>query len=197
MKSTIISIISLCISLLTAWFTIFYRGKVKCTHPAFIAFRYDILQNKVPQAKIFLRILLYSTGKRGLVIENLFLKVREGERVEEFSFWGYGDKELVVGSGLFVGETGHVANHHFNPMDCEKLFRFRPGNYDIELFAKLVGRNHLTKLIQIPLNLPFELISDNKLPSENAIYFRWSPEQEKYIASVEKNDDSMFWQVLK
>jgi hypothetical protein len=34
------------------------------THPAFIALRYDFVGKQFPQAKIFLRSLLYSTGKR-------------------------------------------------------------------------------------------------------------------------------------
>lgn len=192
MVSTIIAIASLCISLFTAWFTIFHRGTVKCTRPTFIAFLYDFVQKSQPQAKIFLRALLYSTGKRGLVIESLFLRVREGERFEEFSFWGYGDKELVRGSGLFVGEAGQVTNHHFNPINSEKLFRFSPGEYNIELVAKVVGRNHLVKLAQITLNLPSGLLT-NDLPSrQTAVYFNWSPEQKKYIASVERHETGMF-----
>lgn len=73
--STGVSIIALIVLLFTAWFTILHRGSVRSTHPSFIAFRYDFVDKQVPQAKIFLRTLLFSTGKRGLVIENLFLRV--------------------------------------------------------------------------------------------------------------------------
>ena len=114
--SSIISITALVVSLFTAWLTIFRRGSVRSTHPSFVAIRYDFLNKPFTLAKVFLRTLLFSTGKRGLVIENLFLRVREGERSEEFSFWGYGDKDLVRGSGIFVPETGVVTNHHFNPL---------------------------------------------------------------------------------
>ena len=63
--SSIISIIALVVSLFTAWFTIFRRGSVRSTHPSFVAFRYDFLDKPFALAKIFLRTLLFSTGKRG------------------------------------------------------------------------------------------------------------------------------------
>ncbi|WP_421521878.1 hypothetical protein [Ochrobactrum quorumnocens] len=85
------------------------------------------MNKAVPQTKIFLRVLLFSTGKHGRVGESLFLRVREGEHQTEFSFWGMGDKDLVRGSGLFVSETGTVTNHHFNPLDADELFMFKPG----------------------------------------------------------------------
>lgn len=122
--SPAVSVIALAVSLFTLWFTILRRGTVCSTHPSFIAFRYDFVQKTVPQAKIFFRALLFSTGKRGQVIESLFLRVCEGSRRAEFSFWGYGDKDLIRGSGLFVPETGVATNHHFNPVDAETLFRF-------------------------------------------------------------------------
>src|SRR3989338_7287383 len=104
--SPIVSALALVISLFTLWFTILRRGTVRSTHPSFVAFRYDFVGKKAPQAKIFFRALLFSTGKRGQVIESLFLRVREGTRQAEFSFWGYGDKDLVRGSGLFLPESG-------------------------------------------------------------------------------------------
>lgn len=141
--SPIISVIALAVSLFTLWFTILRRGTVRSTHPAFIALRYDFVNKAVPQAKIILRALLFSTGKRGRVVESLFLRVREGEHQTEFSFWGMGDKDLVRGSGLFFSKTGIVTNHHFNPLDAGELFMFKPGTCSIELVAKLLGRRKL------------------------------------------------------
>ena len=133
--SPIVSVIALAISLFTLWFTILRRGTVRSTHPLFVAFRYDFVDKKVPQAKIFFRALLFSTGKRGQVIESFFLRVHEGSRQAEFSFWGHGDKDLIRGSGLFVPETGVATNHHFNPVDTETLFRFSQGLYSMELIC--------------------------------------------------------------
>jgi hypothetical protein len=62
------------------------------------------------------------------VIESLFLRVGGGARSEEFSFWGYGDKDLVRGSGIFVPETGVVTNHHFNPLHTDSLFGSHTGH---------------------------------------------------------------------
>lgn len=183
--SPIVSIVALVVSLFTAWFTIFRRGSVRSTHPSFVAFRYDFVGKPVPQAKIFLRTLLFSTGKRGLVIESLFLRVKEGSRNEEFSFWGHGDKELVRGSGMFVPETGVVTNHHFNPLRTDVLFRFSHGTYSLELIAKLVGRERPVSLWSIALDIPKGTF-DNTIARETAVFFSWSPEQKQYIASLEK-----------
>ncbi|MCL4492073.1 MAG: hypothetical protein M1510_09255 [Nitrospirae bacterium] len=183
--SPIVSAIALCVSLLTAWFTIFRRGSVRSTHPSFVAFRYDFVGKEIPQAKIFLRTLLFSTGKRGWVIESLFLRVQEGERSEEFSFWGYGDKELVRGSGLFVSENGVVTNHHFNPLTTDTLFRFKQGTYKLELVAKLVGKEQLISLWSITVDIPIGAF-DGSISHRTAVYFNWSPEQKSYIGTVEK-----------
>jgi hypothetical protein len=183
--SPIVSVVALCVSLFTLWFTILRRGSVRSTHPSFVAFRYDFVDKPVAQAKIFLRTLLFSTGKRGLVIESLFLRVSEGTRFEEFSFWGYGDKDLVRGSGIFVPETGVVTNHHFNPLHTDSLFRFSHGIYKLELVAKLVARKRLVSLWSIDLDVPSGPF-DTSIARETAMFFNWSPQERCYIGSVEK-----------
>ena len=183
--SPIVSALALIISVFTAWFTIFRRGTVRSTHPSVVAFRYDFVEGKPPQAKIFLRTLLFSTGKRGQVIESLFLRVHESSRKAEFSYWGYGDKELVRGSGLFVPETGVANNHHFNPIAIEPLFLFSKGIYTLELVAKLLGSEDLTSLWEISLEMPSGAF-DSTIARNTAVYFNWSIEQKCYIASVEQ-----------
>ena len=184
----VVSIVALAVSLFTLWFSVIRRGRVCSTHPSFVAFRYDFVGKKVPQAKIFLRSLLYSTGKRGHVVESLFLRVAEGRRRAEFSFWGHGDKDLVRGSGLFVPESGVATNHHFNPIDADELFLFSGGTYSLELVAKLVGRKRVTSLWKVTLEMP-ERAFDKSIARETAIFFSWSPEQGRYIASVEKRSE--------
>lgn len=114
--SPLVSVVALIVSLFTLWFTILRRGTIKSTHPAFIAVRYDFVNKAVPQAKIFLRALLFSTGKRGCIVESIFLRLRDREERIDFLFWGMKEDkgDLMRGSGLFVPETGIVANHHFN-----------------------------------------------------------------------------------
>jgi len=82
--STIISVAALFVSVLTAGYTIFRRGTVHSTHPSLIAVCYDSVEMEFSQAKIFLRILLFNTGKRGNVIESLFIRIREESRSAEF-----------------------------------------------------------------------------------------------------------------
>ena len=188
--SPAVSLIALGVSLFTLWFSILRRGDVRSTHPSFIAFRYDFVGKKVPQAKIFHRALLYSTGKRGHAVESLFLRVQDGTRQAEFSFWGYGDKDLVRGSGLFVPENGVATNHHFNPLDTDDSFRFSQGPYSLEFVAKLAGRERLVSLWTITVEMPPNVF-DNTTASEAAVFFSWSPEQKRYVASVERRPHSI------
>ena len=55
---SLLSATALAVSLFTLWFTAMRRGTVRSTRPAFVAFRYDFVDAKVPQAKIFIRTLL-------------------------------------------------------------------------------------------------------------------------------------------
>lgn len=179
--SPIVSVVALIISLFTAWFTIFRRGTVRSTQPSLIAFCYDSVGMKHPQAKIFLRTLLFSTGKRGNVIESLFIRIREGSRREEFSFWGYGDKDLVSGSGgIFVPETGVATYHRFNPVDSDSLFLFSKGTYSLELVAKIIGRKQLTSLWTTTLEMP-PVFSDPATELNKKVFFNWSPEQSRWL----------------
>ncbi|EQD27020.1 hypothetical protein B1A_04303 [mine drainage metagenome] len=188
--SPIVSTVALAVSLFTLWFTVLRRGTVRSTHPSFIAFRYDFVGKRVPQAKIFFRALLFSTGKRGQVIESLFLRVREGSRQSEFSFWGLGDKDIIRGSGLFVPETGVATNHHFNPVDPEAMFLFSGGSYSLELVAKLVGRERLVSLWNVALEMPAGVFGPT-IARETAVFYSWSPEQRRYVASIENRSGSV------
>jgi len=188
--SPIVSAVALVVSLFTLWFTALRRGTVRSTHPSFIAFRYDFVGKKVPQAKIFFRALLFSTGKRGQVVESLFLRVHEGSRAVEFSFWGLGDKDLIRGSGLFVPETGVATNHHFNPIDSESIFLFSGGSYSLELVAKLVGQESLASLWKVTLDVPAGAFGST-IAREKAIFYSWSPETRSYVTSVEDRSGSI------
>jgi hypothetical protein len=70
----VISVFALLLSGLTAWFSLLSKGKVCMTQPTVIYFgpdggRRDGLLPGHP--KVFFRALLYSTGKRGRVVENM------------------------------------------------------------------------------------------------------------------------------
>jgi hypothetical protein len=59
---------------------------------------------RLPPPKVFIRTLLFSTSKRGRVIESMHVRVARSESKQNFNVWVYGDDKLLPGSGLFVGE---------------------------------------------------------------------------------------------
>lgn len=88
--SAVVSVVSLAVSVTVAWLTLFRRGTLRMTQPVQVAFVYE---NEKP--KIFLRTLLYATGKRGYVIEGLYLKVQQPDSTQTYGFWGYGERDAL------------------------------------------------------------------------------------------------------
>ncbi len=103
--------------------------------------------------KVFLRTLLYSTAKRGQIIENMFVKLRRRESVQTFNIWVYGDGPLARGSGLFVGDNGIACNHHFLLPKDGTNFKWLAGDYVVETYATLIGRKESLLLCKILLAL--------------------------------------------
>src|SRR5271166_5155595 len=114
--SLAISTLSLAVAVTTAWLTLFRRGTVRMTQPTVIFFGPDQPRSRedMPLPKVYLRTLLFATSKRGRVIQNMHVALSRNEMHQNFNIWVYGEREkLVRGSGLYVGETGVSANHHF------------------------------------------------------------------------------------
>jgi hypothetical protein len=138
----------------------------------------------VTRPKVFLRFLIYSTGKRGHIIEGMYVTLRRGETRQTFNIWVYGDERLARGSGLFVGESGVACNHHFLLPEDGTQFRFLAGDYHVDVFASIVGWKTL-HLARIILFLPERAASELQDP-ECGIYFDWGPDAERYHAHIEK-----------
>lgn len=149
------------------------------TQPTTVFFGPDNSDPNEPLPKIFLRTLLYSSARRGNIIESMFLRVRRGEAVQVFNIWVYGDKELARGSGIYVGPEGVAYNHHFLlPADAQD-YRFNPGQYTVEVFASLVGNRMPTLLWRLQISLSPEqakAIND----ANTGVYFDWGPESRTY-----------------
>jgi hypothetical protein len=64
-----ISAISLGLSVTVAWLTLLRRGNLGMTQAMLIGFLHE-----ADEPKIFLRALLYATGKRGHIVEALYLR---------------------------------------------------------------------------------------------------------------------------
>ena len=186
MFAATISVVSLLVSLLTAWLTLFRRGTVKMTQPTVIFFGPDTprSQDAEPLPKIYLRTLLFATAKRGRIIESLHVAIARNETQQNFNIWVYGNEKLVRGSGLFVGETGVEANHHFLVPRDASSFRFVEGQYQLEVFAHLLGDRKRIRLFSQTLIISQEFAA--KLMTANVgVYFDWGPDSSRYISHVE------------
>ena len=64
-------------------------------------------------SKGFLRTLLFSSSKRGRIIESIYVTLQCDDISQDFTIWTRERNQLARGSGLFVGETEVEANHHF------------------------------------------------------------------------------------
>jgi hypothetical protein len=99
--SITVSVLALALSSLTAWLTLLRRGTVKMTQPTVIFFGPDTprSQDETPMPKVYLRALLFSTAKRGRVIESMHVALSRNETHQNFNIWVYGEEKLVRGSG--------------------------------------------------------------------------------------------------
>lgn len=134
-----ISSVALLISGVTAWLSYFQRGKLRMTQPTLVFFGPDGKNNDGPKSKVYLRTLLYSTSRRGHVIESLWVVTECSTSKQTFSIWTYGEERLMRGSGLFVGPEGKTLNHHFLLPRGSDDFVFVPGMYKVRIFAKCIG----------------------------------------------------------
>jgi hypothetical protein len=66
------AILSLLVSVTTAWVTIFYGGTLRMTRPTTIFVGYDAVPQNPP--KVFIRSLLYSTSARGQMVETMYVE---------------------------------------------------------------------------------------------------------------------------
>ena len=184
--SIVISVLALTISATTLWLMLLRKGTVKMTKPTVIFFGPDGgVGGEKGISKVFLRTLLFSTAKRGHVIENAYVRLRRGETQQNFNIWVYGDDKLARGSGLFVGHEGIATNHHFLTPTDVRNFDFAPGEWKLEFFVNLLGELKARCLYEINLTItPAE--ADELRQPENGIYFDWGPDAGRYQSHVDK-----------
>ena len=178
----VISSLAFVVSATTLYLTFFRRGRLRATWPAVIYFGPDGRKQDGPN-KVFLRTLLYSTSRRGHVVESMHVSLTRSETRQNFSIWVYGESALSRGSGLFVGEQGFASNHHFVLPSDGATFSFVPGQYDLRLFAKCVGDRHSRELLTVRLVVS-DLHSAALPKGECGLYFDWGPDQQAYQAHV-------------
>jgi hypothetical protein len=197
-----ISVLSLAVSAVTAWLTLFRVGTVKMTQPTVIFFGPDAPRSRDDAAlpKVYLRMLLFSTSKRGRVVESMHVALARNEMHQNFNIWVYGERgNLVRGSGLFVGETGVAASHHFLTPDDGRSFRFTEGHYRLDVFAHMLGDRKPIRLFSQALDIPRDIAASLEEPG-TGVYFDWGPDSSRYLPHVEKQapapDPEEFLEVL-
>jgi hypothetical protein len=136
--------------------------------------------------KVYLRTLLFCTSKRGRVIESMHVSLTRNETRQNFSVWVYGEERLARGSGLFITDTGIVANHHFLMPRDQTPFGFLEGNYRLEVFGQLLGERKSILLFAQHLNIERSVARELQEPG-TGIYFDWAPDSLKYLPHIEKN----------
>jgi hypothetical protein len=161
------------------------------TQPTVIFFGPDTPRSSLdsPLPKIFLRTLLFSTSKRGRVVECMHVALSRNETHQNFNIWVYGNEKLVRGSGLFVGETGVEANHHFLAPRDARSFTFAEGHYMLEVFARLLGDQNQTRLFSQTLDVSREIAASLAEPNAG-VYFDWGPDSSRYLPHVENRPPS-------
>ena len=180
-----VSVLALSVSAVTAWLTLFMRGRLQMTQPTvvYLGPDGDAGRGATPPSKVYLRTLLYSTSRRGQTIESMYVNVQRGESRQNFSIWVYGEERLARGSGLFVGHEGLACNHHFLLPGDGAAFPFVAGAYTLRVYAKRV-----TEVAPRELSIVQLTISDShaaQLRQGNVgLYFDWGPDQQAYHAHV-------------
>lgn len=171
------------------------------TQPTFICFWPDTPRSRgeTPKPQVSLRTLLISTSKRGRVIESMHVALSRSETHQNFNIWVYGDEKFVRGSGLFVGETGVAASHHFLTPTDGRGFRFTAGRYRLDVFAHLLGDKTKTRLFSQTLEISPEAGAALAEPNSD-LYFDWGPDSSSYLPHLEKRlpsrDPEEFLEVL-
>ena len=181
--SIVLSLVALTISGFTLWLTHLRKGNIKMTQPTVIFIGNDGNETRSP--KIYLRTLLYSTSKKGQIVENFYVKMRRGESVQNFNVWVYGNEKLFRGSGLFIGQEGVTFNHHFLLPKDGTDFRFLAGVYSLEVYCNIIGSKSSRCLQNIRLTLSEkEAIALDNI--KMGIYFDWGPDAREYNKFIEE-----------
>ncbi|MGH8604811.1 MAG: hypothetical protein ACREXR_19115, partial [Gammaproteobacteria bacterium] len=94
-------------------------------------------------------------------------------------------RKLVRGSGLFVGESGVAANHHFLTPKDGSSFQFSAGHYCLDVYARLLGDRDRTLLFSQELEVTPDVAATLKEPG-TGLYFDWGADSSRYLPHVEK-----------
>lgn len=126
----------------------------------------------------------------------MYVKLSVEEVLGNFNVWAYGGRnDLVRGSGLFVGEGGVEANHHFLlSTEASRPFAFIAGRYRLEVYARVLGTAK-PRLLFSELLTVSEKDADAIGENDAGLYFDWMPETGVYVPHLDQASKS-FWENL-
>lgn len=128
---------------------------------------------------------LQTVSKRGRIIESMHVSLFRTETQQNFNIWVYGNEKLARGSGLFVGENGIAANHHFLTPEDAKAFRFSEGEYTLKVFTHLLGNSNDDLIFTVKLHVASDIAARLQVPN-TGLYFDWAPSSKSYLSHVEE-----------
>jgi hypothetical protein len=180
-----IATVSLGVSAVNAWLTLWRRGAVRMAQPPTVYFGPDGARELHP--KIFVRCFLYSTSARSQCVESMFARVRRGDSAQTFPVWvcGGARDDLSRGAGLAVGAQGIALHHHFLLPRDGTTYRFLPGSYVVELFAIVVGLKGQVKLRKIEVQVSEAQAEQLRGNTRCGLYFDWSPETCRFQGHID------------
>ncbi len=196
--SVAISLLALSVSAGTAWLTLFKKGRLLMTQPTSIFFGPDGGYFESTINKVYLRTLLYSSSRKGQVLESMHVTLERGETRQNFSIWVHGKKKgnLARGSGLFVTHEGVTLDHHFLLPPDGSVFKFLAGDYKLRVFAKLVNSSKPIQLYTIPLVVTQTQAEELK-QKWTGLFFDWGPDQGNYYSHVDVKTEPDFDQIVE
>jgi hypothetical protein len=159
------------------------------TRPSVIFFGTDGTARANQDLQVYTRTLLFSTSKRGRIIESMYVSIERARIKQNFNVWVHGDGSFVRGSGLYVGELGVGAGHHFYAPKETSVFQFLEGPYRMTVFAKLLGDKQTLNLFSEKLVID-EASAKALEDPECGLYFDWDPDTEKYVSHIDKTRSS-------
>ena len=115
----------------------------------------------------------------------MHVTLARNETRQTFNVWVHGDEKLVRGSGLFVGESGVAASHHFLAPRDGSTFQFSAGRYRLDVYARLLGDSAPTLLFSQRLEVSNEVAHALMEPA-TGVYFDWGPDSSRYLSHVDK-----------
>jgi hypothetical protein len=123
---------------------------------------------------------LYSTAKRKIAVETLWMTVAHAGEEHVLADWFYKERDEAFPSGLNVGEDGRALYHHFYLPAHSPLYPWPPGEYHLKVHARIAGRAREITLFDSPaLLLPSTPGEKSPRPGEG-FSFNWSPTERRY-----------------